>query len=131
MISETSSFSRKSDINKDFNKLCLNEPLTGIKRTAPSLRQSIKLKKRRFKEIDNKWQLNLDSETKNLIATQEDSQPGPNIVECSKSEMLSDCSDTTTKKSVVGSSNRRQIKLQYKRLNRMALELDVQRGQRI
>ena len=71
-----------------------------------------KLKKRRFKEIDNAWDLNMDEGSESVIATQQ-RRPG---------EQMSD--ETLSSISRKG-NNRRCIKLNYKKINRICNEMDL------
>lgn len=83
-----------------------------IQGASQSGRKQNKLKKRRFKEIDNAWDINMDAEEQSLIAVQQ-------------KQALSD--ETMSMGSRKG-ANRRCIKLNFKKINRICAELDIARG---
>ena len=74
------------------------------------------MKKRRYKEIDSQWDLNIDQGSNSLIAVEAEAQ----------SQNESDRISTSSRKG----NNRRCIKLQYKNINRMCLEMDLARGKK-
>ena len=79
-----------------------------------AVRTQNKLKKRRFREIDNAWDLNLDEGSQSVIAVHQQT----------KSEM----SDETL--SLSKGTNRRSIKLNFKKINRICAEMDIARGRK-
>ena len=75
-----------------------------------SKQNQIKLRKRRFKEIEKEWDLNIDQDTKSVIAIQNDQ----------KSEISDTISSSSRKK--------RHLKLKEKTLNKMSQEAELARG---
>ena len=73
------------------------------------------LKKRRYKEMDNQWDLNMDQGSNSLIA-----------IEGEAKSNLSDQLSSYSRKN----DKRRCIKLQYKNINRMCLEMDLARSKK-
>ena len=79
------------------------------------LTSSMKLKKRRFKEIDNAWDLNVDQGSQSVIAVRQQN-----------ADQMSD--ETLSMASSRKGNNRRCIKLNYKKINRICVEMDLKRG---
>ena len=75
-----------------------------------------KLKKRRFKEIDNTWDLNLDQDSQSVIATQQQQ----------KADQMSD--ETLSLPSSRKGNNRRCIKINSKKIQRICAEMDLKRN---
>lgn len=73
-----------------------------------------KLKKRRFKELDNPWDLNLEVGTNSVFFTPH------------KEDTSDDCMSISSHKG----NKRRCIKLEYKKINRICAEMDVARSRK-
>lgn len=92
----------------------LNEFRSELSVSSKQSGMKIKSKKRRFKEIDNAWDLNLDEGSNSMIAVHQQT----------RSEM----SDENL--SLSKGANRRSIKLNFKKINRICAELDIARGRK-
>lgn len=87
------------------------QSLTSSQKMYKKTQDKRKLKKRRFKEIDNAWDLNVQEDSQSVIAVHQ-------------KEDTSD--ETLSLNSRKGS--RRQIKFSYKKINKICTEMDLVRG---